>query len=240
MVEVGRMSGWAWGGYMSLEGFEYWCTIVGIMFCTAGWSILVAEYGRGIILCCLREIVFDCKQIHGRRGVILDCLEGRCGWWCGVHSYIYFGGVLVSPGSATTSAGGVLTLVSSFFFCHIFIVSVPLFISLSFLLLVIVLLVLPGGSSSLMIIPGGVHFLCWWFIFRGGALPFFSFFICFPVSLFPCALYPLYIFVVAVVCLFCLHCVLLISPIGWWAWCLLVSFGIVWIQLATSGLSFRV
>ena len=64
------------------------------------------------------------------------------------------GGVLVSPGVETTSVGGILYLVSSSVFSPLFIITVPLFLSLSFpLSLLFFLFFLLGGYSSSLVIP---------------------------------------------------------------------------------------
>ena len=70
--------------------------------------------------------------------------------------YIYvLGGVVVSPGRATTSVGGILTLVSSSVFFPIFLLSITLFLSLSLpLSLLLLLFVLLGGASSSLMIIG--------------------------------------------------------------------------------------
>ena len=46
-----------------------------------------------------------------------------------------FGVVLVSPGGATTSIGGILTLVYSSVFCTLALLAVPMFLFLSFSLI---------------------------------------------------------------------------------------------------------
>ena len=88
--------------------------------------------------------------------------------------YLFSCGVLVSPSGATTSVGGVLTLVSSFVFCTFVLIFIPLFLSLPLPLLV-VLFVLLGVYSSLLMIPVGVPPVSLWDFLRGGDL--------FPVTL---------------------------------------------------------
>ena len=149
-------------GWISLEGGVYWCTSFGRIGCSDGWSILAAACWIRSVWRSLQESNLDFQQFHGRQGVIICVVRGCCGKWCGVQSSIFgFGGVLVSPISATTSTRDVLNLVSSFVFF-------PLLFWL-FLCLCLCTFSRPCTCTccccclSLFYLLGG-HPHCWWFL----------------------------------------------------------------------------
>ena len=142
--------GWFQGDLVSLDEVGSLRTSYGRLVCVGSWSILEVEYWRNIVGHSPWKTSLGWK-ICWWIWVVICWLGGKCG--CRGDSKILlsiFWLLPLSPGGATASVGGILTLVYQFFHCPyaplvVPILSLPVFLFLNLMLLLLFSLLL--GSS---------------------------------------------------------------------------------------------